>query len=289
MFSTNSGSANISISNRYNNGLIILDQKAKTIDFAAPTSTVIKNNIMLDGYNDGEEINFTEVSTTNYNLPYFIQNANYTFLVSNTIDLFIGGGGSGGNQAVRYTPGGAGGGAGAAKIITNIGIIKGSNYTGYIGLGGNGAYANYYDIIRNIEAGGTTYFMNYSAIGGSANGMDGSGNGYFGSTNNNSNLSNFGGGGGNCRIISVDSRQNNPATWSNISSYIYKGSPGGGNGAISWDYEDSDGDRYTGGVALRPTNGINGTGGGGGGGGYGDTFSEGGRGGTGTIRIKFYK
>lgn len=168
LFMCNSGAANINIINKYSNGAIILDQKRKNINIDAPVSTVIRSNITLDGYNDGEEINFTTPGVSDV-LPYFDNMASYTFMVTNRVDLFIGGGGGGGSAPGRSSSGPNGGGAGSVNIQNNIKVNKGQLYTGTLGAGGAGGNSTY-DDMSNVsgKTGGTTTFLGYSANGGSA-------------------------------------------------------------------------------------------------------------------------
>lgn len=289
LFSTNSGSANISIINKLANGAIVLDQKEMSIDIAAPTSTVIRNTVTLTGYADSEEINFTTPGS-DYHVPYFINGGQYTFLVSSKIDLFLGGGGGGGGASGRSTTGGTGGGAGGAILRTNVPVNKGEVYTGYLGSGGAAGRQNYdFTVNEPAGSGGTTSFMSYSAAGGAGGtygGAAGGGDYATGGQSQSSALPNFGGGGGRCRVIES---YYSPSGWSNLASLAYKGNPGGGAGSICWD-DTSDGQTSRGQIRA-PTAGTSGLGGGGGGSmySYGWSTTYGAAGGSGTIRIKMYR
>ena len=266
MFSTNSGSANISVFNRFSNGIWILDQKSNILNIDAPVSTSNKINVIFEGYTKNYELNFTKSSSgNNAPTPPIFPTGNYAFLISNQINVFVGGGGAGGSVSVLT---GIGGGAGGANLAT-ININKGQLYYGYLASGGVGASKSWdYSGTVNGGSGGTTTFAGISAGGGSFN-KYGSGIYVTGNSGNSSSLSNFGGGGQNSSHLS------------DSTSTI--GSPGGGIGGHSYKVDDK--------IYWSPMNGGNGQDGLGGGGGagvyrYGYQYS-GGKGGNGTIRIKF--
>lgn len=270
MFSTNSGSANITVYNRYQNGIWILDQQSKSIDIDAPVSTSNKIDIKLNGYNIGYELNFTTPGGSAPTPPYFPA-GNYAFMVSKHIGVFVGGGGGGGTGTYTSTRGMAGGGAGGAND-GNITINIGQVYYGSIGAGGAGGYTteDYNPPAALGRSGGTSTFAGISAGGGSSSSY-GYGKYNTGGPGQSSQLSNFGGG-GSYESINEDGRV----------TQNYPGSPGGGAGGVTR-IEDGSSKGASGGGP-----GINGLGGGGGGAGwYWRGRYSGGAGGSGTIRIKF--
>lgn len=272
MFSTNSGSANITVFNRYKNNIWILDQQKKTIDIDAPISSSNRINIQFEGYKAGTELNFVSPSgsaPTASALP----TGNYAFMVSKKIHVFVGGGGGGGVGTYTYTGIYEGGGAGGANDA-NITINAGQVYYGYIGQGGRGGYTteDYNPSAAIGGTGGTTSFANISAGGGISAGNNGYGKYHTGRYWQSSSISNFGGGGGGTTEVE-DGRYNTPHP---------AGSPGGGSGGqtiIENGYSE-------GGSGGSP--GRDGLGGGGGGAGwYWRGRYSGGKGGNGCIRIKF--
>ena len=270
MFSTNSGSANITAYNRYQNGIWILDQQASAINIDAPVSTSNKINLQFNGYDIGYELNFTQPGGSSPKPPTFPA-GNYAFMVSKKIAVFVGGGGGGGGGTYTSTTGGVPGCAGGAND-GNITINAGSTYYGSIGAGGTGGYTteDYNPPASYGGTGGTSTFANISAGGGSWNNY-GYGKYATGKAGQTSALSNFGGGGG------YASTQNGSYT-----NWRYPGGPGGGSGGLTIEDDGSSVGATAGGA------GTNGLGGGGGAAGwYWRGRYRGGVGGSGTIRIKF--
>lgn len=272
MFSTNSGSANITVFNRYKNNIWILDQQKKTINVDAPISTSNRINIQFEGYDIGHELNFI-TSAGSEPTASALPTGNYAFMVSKKINVFIGGGGSGGSGTGRISRGIRGGCAGGASLKT-LNIDKNNVYYAYIGVGGSGGQGDYWVGEQPGSSGGTSVFGNISAYGGSSSSY-GSGMYKTGNTGESSQISNFGGGGQNGYEI-------------DDGHYEYSGDvgwPGGGWGGYRRVTNGGIGD-YTNGGAGR--DGLGGGGGGSGGASrYTSSIHAGGRGGNGCIRIKF--
>lgn len=155
LFVTNSGSANIFVSNNIN-GIVYSDISNTWINVDAPVGSSDKLNIV---HNLGQNKIITS-------------NSNIYFLCTRTCDIVLeGGGGSGGLNSSTYNGGGGGGGSGYVNIYNNQ-ILSSGCYNIVLGKGGSGVSS-----ITNGYAGGTSYIANtnYSAVGGEGGKSKGTG------------------------------------------------------------------------------------------------------------------
>nr|DAR38481.1 MAG TPA: hypothetical protein [Caudoviricetes sp.] len=171
--SLKSGWANLNISNIYENGVIILDQKSNGwYNIEAPFGKNTKTNLSLNFINGIKSI----------------ANGNYRFLVTNIANLNMAGGRGGdgadintywvtakGGYSTTWTYGGKGG--NAKQIIqNNIAIDKNKIYEAHVGVLGSSATDGKYNASGglwsrqpgDVTSGGTSSFLGYSATGGGA-------------------------------------------------------------------------------------------------------------------------
>lgn len=314
IFSCNSGAANISFPNSNGDGIIYADILANTYNIDAPLTTSKVVNFSFKQPTTGTKFRWNSAGQYKY-----------MFLNTSKINLFIGGGGGGGGGG--YAGAGSGG---ECKYIKNIVINNYEIISATVGGGGGGGYMVYNNNTNSFQSnefnghtGETSYFGQYSAIGGNGGRQGDIGgvspnNGWFGngSTNPNkfynSNV-NYGGGGGKGKYLGSF----NDFDWTNrihVSDYRYnlhqnslnRGSPGGGYGAIYFTYvvgknwNSKDGSYDDKAEYGQDDSGTAGTDGLGGGGGaplneYGVKYTTGtgwqlccgGPGGSGTIEIGF--
>ena len=212
LFVTNSGSANFIAWNANVEGNYkYIDQAPVIQNVDAPTGT--SKNITMQ---------LSRISTKEYsgamNNNIFNNTAmfggNHKVRVSNYVNIFLGGAGSGGwgSNCGEYgtRSAGKGGYGGGITIVNNIALNKNNNYLFYVSAGGSGGReGHYYNDIGTGSygkaggTGGTTSAFGYSATGGSSttwgtgnyNG-GGSGGSYPWITGLDSEWSNWGGDGG---------------------------------------------------------------------------------------------
>lgn len=310
MFSTNSGSINLYAPTVFPNNTIIIDHKPvykNMIDCPVGLSSSIE--LKMQGYNDGENIVFSQSGTLKSSQPpYFVQNANYIFLSTSRVDLGVGGGGGGGGSGGYWDNDAYGGGSGGElRTQYGIGISKGYIYSGWLGDGGFGGWMPSMEVQYTGQSGDSSTFLGLSAIGGSGGGQVKAispNSGWFGNgfhqypssditmIHRNSNVNYGGGGGGSWSFLGSSSNpwnyynaiNSNPAARANCP--FFGGYPYGGNGS---------GNRvvFSNGVeGIQPaSDGIDGGGGGGGMTSKGHHMPEvhGGRGGNGRIELKLYR
>lgn len=265
MFTCNSGSANIFISNQYNGH--------RYIDF----SNTWSNNPAPIGLTSRVNINLAQCVFSEFTSSGLFK-VSEDRMAENII--LVGGGGGGSGQWYYQAPGddysslwkAGGGGAGYLNQYNQVSLIKNNLYNFVAGAGGSGGNYNRNGDYRteNGYAGGTSYIVNtdMSAQGGSGGRQSRGGTGGLGSGGNtgrngaNSSV-NFAGGGGGGGTNSYDYDQGGYGGW-----------PYGGNGG-QWDHYASS-SRHGGRAGTR---------GGGGGGAAGNAYTAGGPGGVGLCRI----
>lgn len=258
LFMCNSGAANFSIPNSIGDGITYLDILPTTLDVDAPVATSNILNVRMDQPVSGSKVRYNSAGAYNF------------FLFNKTnVDLFIGAGGGGGGSV-------GGGAGGECAFYENITLSNYQNHAAYIGSGGSGISITGDSTNNTLTynttsggSGGTTYIDNYSVIGG--NGGNNSrggispnsgwfGNGWYSSfgsnkTKINSNVSNYGGGGGYGGATNIVYAHSGYVTGSNANGYKgseaaalrnvnnvvqnnkFIGSPGGGYGVYAYSYK----------------------------------------------------
>lgn len=271
LFVTNSGSANFIAWNANVEGNYkYIDQAPVIQNVDAPTGTSKNITMQLSRISTKE---YTGAMSNDIFNNTAMFGGNHKVRVSNYVNIFLGGAGSGGwgSSPTRSesSNGGRGGYGGGITIVNNIALNKNSNYLFYVsagGYGGDGGYVYSTGTITHGEAGGsggTTSAFGYSATGGSVStwgtgNYNGGGEGGYYGRGKNSAWSNWGGDGGK-GSYSGSSGENG-------------GNPYGGNGGS---------DRKSG------IDAKNGGGGGGAGMGQSTTGCDGGNGGPGKINLVF--
>ena len=274
-FTTNSGAADISISNQFSNGVFIIDHARKNINLDAPLGGVTKLELKLDYVN---------------NQLYTPGSGSYLFLETNKVTMELGAGGGGGGGAWFRQDGttahgsGGGGGGGAWAKYENIAINKNQIYSMFVGSGGSGGRSANRN--GNVSGGGSsgqsTSFLNYSVLGG------GGGSGswrnnytgfYAGGTGANNGY--FGNGAGNGKFANQGMR-------TGFNSNISNWGGGGGVGGLTYEQGGMVFDRVQGGYPYGGGAGSSAINGGGGGGGWWHGH-DGGSGGNGMVKLFMYK
>lgn len=255
-FSTNSGTVNLYVPNRLNNGLYMFDQaELHKNGIAAPVGTVVNINLNLSRLNS-----------------YSISGSRWgQFRQTSKVSIELGGGGGGGSGGTDSHNGqmtsdqqyGAGGGGGEYKTVANVPVTCLINYYAAVGSGGSGGSWG-----SSGGSGGTSSFVGHSALGG--------GGGQWGDRECTGGIGGNNGRGGNGGSTAEYGENSNwPSTWGGGGAGWDEGGgkPGGGH-ARTWGRDTA-------------TPGTRGGGGGAGRNWTGQTSSSnrGGAGGSGMVKV----